>query len=204
MSWFKKNKTKKKLVTVSAVLAPVKAPVAVVKGKCFWLIFVLKNISLIFGWEDWGMWSQKKDLPLGCWSLCWPLTSPQSSWHSWEEDLAHNKVLIQENLILPCDFPLVEGSHPHSHLDCLVRRHLLFFSVSNYQMCVPKNSPFKWVFVSCSFLVSCFLVVKRCKVSRCIGRPRLGSVSPGGIGQNCLQAQLRSVQGPRGSSCVSN
>ena len=60
MSWFKKNKTKKKLVTVSAVLAPVKAPVAVVKGKCFWLIFVLKNISLIFGWEDWGMWSQKR------------------------------------------------------------------------------------------------------------------------------------------------
>ena len=109
-----------------------------------------------------------------------------------------------ENLILPCDFPLVEGSHPHSHLDCLVRRHLLFFSVSNNQMCVPTNGPFKWVFVSCSFLVSCFLVVKRCKVSRCIGRPRLGSVSPGGIGQNCLQAQLRSVQGPRGSSCVSN
>ena len=78
------------------------------------------------------------------------------------------------------------------------------FCSFRYQMCVHKNGPFKWVFVSCSFLVSCFLVVKRCKVSRCIGRPRLGSVSPGGIGQNCLQAQLRSVQGPRGSSCVSN
>ena len=112
---------------------------------------------------------------------------------------------IRDNLVLisPGDLPLVEGPHPHSHLDCLVGRHPGFFC--KITSCSVGH---QWPRFAKKLFFPGFLL-PRCQGwqgQQVYWKAQGRSVSPGAIGQpqHCLQAQLRSAQGSRGSSYMSN
>ena len=120
--------------------------------------------------------------------------------------LTNLKSVVRDNLVLisPGDLPLVEGPHPHSHLDCLVSRHPGFFCKITSCSVGPKWPRFaKKLFFPGFLLPRCQGWQGQQVYWKAQGR----SVSPGAIGQpqHCLQAQLRSAQGSRAlHTCPTN